>query len=260
MGNCRLLIAGAAVAACTGLRPLPPDRQPQSVVLRDVTIVDVVAGRLAPHMTVTVLESRIVGVGPAGSMPAPRDARVIEGDGRFLIPGLWDMHSHSLWDAATMPTFLSLYVTQGVTGIRDMGGNLAVLSAFRDSLTRGSPAWPRVVASGAVLDGPKPAQPDISIAVADAASAEAAVDSLARAGVNFVKVYTLLLRDAYSLWISRAPHGASTLHIVRERSIDRQAGGRTRQGRGDARPPLRPLSASGRISSRPFRRVERGDL
>ncbi len=107
------------------------------------------------------------------------------------------MHSHALWSAEAVGTFLPLYVANGVTGIRDMGGRLPILASVRDSWRWDDPLWPRVVAAGEVLDGPQPIQRDISIPVSDAVSARAAVDSLAHADVDFIKVYTLLPRDAY---------------------------------------------------------------
>lgn len=177
---------------------------PTAVVIRDVTLVDVVAGTLRPHMTVVVVGTRITDVGPATGIRAPRGARVIEGSGRFLIPGLWDMHSHSLWSAEAMQSFLPLYVAHGVTGIRDMGGRMSFLAAYRDSLRRGDPPWPRVIAAGEVIDGPEPVQADISIAVPDAASATAAVDSLARGGADFIKVYTMLSREDYDAVLAAA--------------------------------------------------------
>ena len=192
-----LLLAAATLAAFAGFRqPVPPDLQ-AAVVIREVTVIDVVSGALRPHTTVTVVGSRIAGVAPAGATDVLRGARVIDGSGRFLIPGLWDMHSHSLWSPEAMRTFLPVYVAHGVTGIRDMGGRLPVLAAFREALQREAPPWPRVIAAGEVLDGPEPVQADISIAVTDAASAAAAVDAQARAGVDFIKVYTLLSREAY---------------------------------------------------------------
>lgn len=186
------------LAVALGCDPAAPrTTTPTTVVIRDVTLVDVVAGTLRPHMTVVVVGTRITDVGPATGIRAPRGARVIEGSGRFLIPGLWDMHSHSLWSAEAMQSFLPRYVAHGVTGIRDMGGRMSFLAAYRDSLRRGDPPWPRVIAAGEVIDGPEPVQADISIAVSDAASATAAVDSLARGGADFIKVYTMLPREAY---------------------------------------------------------------
>ncbi len=124
-----LLLAAATLAACGGLRQPPQAAEPATVVIRGVTAIDVVSGTLRPQTAVTIVGTRIASVGPAGTTEVPRGARVIEGKGRYLIPGLWDMHSHSLWSPEVMRTFL--YVAQGVTGIRDMGGHLPVLVAYR---------------------------------------------------------------------------------------------------------------------------------
>lgn len=207
MSRIRVLLTAVALTACGGLRTVPLVEAPASLVIRDVTVVDVVSGQLEPHRTVVVMGAQISEVLSATAVVS-RGAQVIEGHGLFLMPGLWDMHSHSLWSPEAMQTFLPTYVAQGVTGIRDMGGQMSLLAAFRASFRasgdKGEPEWPRVVAAGEVLDGPEPVQADISIAVSDAASATAAVDSLARAGADFVKVYTLLPRDAYFAALSRA--------------------------------------------------------
>ncbi len=188
----------AALAACRA-----PDGE-AALAIRDVTVIDVVDGVARPAMSIVMRGSRIVQVGPADATPIPRGAQVIDGRGRFAIPGLWDMHSHSLWSDAAMRSFLPLYVIHGVTGIRDMGGTLATLDAYRDTMTRADPPWPRVVAAGMVLGGPQPIQPDIAIAVPDSSAAVAVVDSLARRHVDFIKVYTLLPRAAYDAAIAEA--------------------------------------------------------
>jgi imidazolonepropionase-like amidohydrolase len=85
-----------------------------------------------------------------------------------------------------------------------MGGQLSVLAAYRDAKKKYDPAWPRVVAAGVILDGPVPVQPDVSIAVADSSGAVDAVQMLSRAGVDFIKVYTMLPRDAYFAAVGEA--------------------------------------------------------
>jgi imidazolonepropionase-like amidohydrolase len=175
-----------------------------SVVIRGVTVVDVVAGRLLPDRTVTVAGDRIASVTRSTSSPLPPGARVVDGAGGFLIPGLWDMHGHALWSEEAMRTFLPLYVAHGVTGVRDMGGRLPVLASYRAAVDGDDPPWPRVIAAGEVLDGPEPVQADISIPVPDAASAAEAVRHLARSGADFVKVYTLLSREAWLATIAEA--------------------------------------------------------
>lgn len=201
-----VLFAAAAVSltACGGLPQAPTKASAEQVVIRDVTVVDVRSGALLPQRTVMVVGSRIAEVGPAVGTAVPKDARVIEGAGLFLIPGLWDMHSHSLWSMEAVRSFLPVYVAQGVTGIRDMGGRLDVLADYRAAMKQGHVPWPRVIAAGQVLDGPEPVQAEISIAVTDARSAIAAVDSLKVAGADFVKVYTLLGREAYFAAVDEA--------------------------------------------------------
>ncbi len=197
-------VAAVSLTGCVGVRLQLPSDEQAPVVIRDVTVVDVVSGKLRPHSHVIFVGSRITEVGPVAGTTVPPGARVIEGAGRFLIPGLWDMHSHSLWSPEAMRSFLPLYVAQGVTGIRDMGGRLDLLSDYRAAMRQGDVAWPRVVAAGMVLDGPDPVQADISIAVSDAPSAIAAVDSLKLAGADFIKVYTLMGREAYFAAVEHA--------------------------------------------------------
>ena len=97
------------------------------LVLQDVTVVDVETGRLRPNTTVVVEGDRIARLGPAGSVPTPTGADVVDGKGRFLIPGLWDMHVHLVfgdWLPGAKEIALPLFLANGVTGVRDMGGDL----------------------------------------------------------------------------------------------------------------------------------------
>jgi len=145
------------------------------VLIEDVTVIAVREARALPHRIVAISGTRITAVAPAGELRA--------GD----HPGA----------ALAVATFLPAYVANGVTGIRDMGGDLRILTAVRDSIRSGSPRFPRICAAGAVLDGPEPVDPSISIAVADSKGARPAVDSLRNAGADFLKVYTLLTRAGY---------------------------------------------------------------
>ncbi len=186
--------------------PLPAGKSwphAAAIVIHDVNVVDVVTGSLRSNSTVVIKDGRIAAVAAAAHVRTA-DARLIDGRGRYLIPGLWDMHSHSLWSPQVLRTFLPLYVANGVTGIRDMGGRLDLLATYREQANRGNPAYPRVIAAGPVLDGPKPVHAEISIAVADAADATRAVQELANAGVDFIKTYTLLPREAYFQVVAEA--------------------------------------------------------
>ncbi len=175
-----------------------------TIAIVDVTVVDPASGQAQPDMTVTVGGDRILDVGPKADVRVPGTTRVIDGRGKYLVPGLWDMHVHALWDPAVQETFLPLFVANGVTGIRDMGGPLEAALAGRAAVRSGQLIGPRIVAAGPILDGPEPVHPSISWPIGNAREARAAVDSLRWAGVDFIKVYTLLPRDAFFAVAERA--------------------------------------------------------
>src|SRR5262245_61539463 len=168
------------------------------LVLRDVTVVDVEGGRTQPGSTVVVEGDRIARVGPTPAVPVPRDARIVDGNGRFLIPGLWDMHVHTVfgdWFPGGKEIALPLFLANGVTGVRDMGGELEVLLQWRKEIAEGKLAGPRLVVSGPMLDGEKPRFPS-SIAVTTPEDGRRAVRELKQRGADFVKLQSLVSRDA----------------------------------------------------------------
>lgn len=90
------------------------------MAITDVTIVDIRGGRLVPAQSVIIFGGKIAAVGPAGSTAVPPGARIIDGRGRFIMPALWDMHTHVL---AISPLLdMPLYIAYGVTNVRDLQG------------------------------------------------------------------------------------------------------------------------------------------
>lgn len=177
--------------------------QDAPLAITHVTVVDVETGGRLPDRTVIVRSDRITAVGPSAEVAVPDGAVVVDGAGRFLIPGLWDMHAHVLnrWEW-TAP----LAVAFGVTGVRDManGGPLADVHRIREDVAAGRTVGPRVAAfAGPLVDG-EPAIFDEYLAVGTEAEVRAVVDSLADGGVGLIKVYTRLPRDLFLAIVARA--------------------------------------------------------
>src|SRR5262245_15216652 len=110
--------------ALLSVSPVPGQQpaQPASVALTNVTVVDVRTGRSRPGMTVVLAGGRIAAIGAGGAVP--RGTQSIDGSGKFLIPGLWDMHVHLAfgdWFPGAREISLPLFIANGVTGVRDMG-------------------------------------------------------------------------------------------------------------------------------------------
>jgi hypothetical protein len=138
-------------ASIQGIRPAEPPGRP--IAITSVTLIDTGRGRALPDRTVVVGDGRVGAVGPAWSVELPENAAVIEGRGKFLIPGLWDMHSHYGSTRDTPYTSMPLFLANGVTGVRDLcsnwyspDGSLASLEVFQ--------AWQAAVNEGRIL-GPR---------------------------------------------------------------------------------------------------------
>src|SRR5688500_17169304 len=88
----------------------------QSIVIEHVTLIDMIGSKPKADMTVVITRDRISAIGKSGKTRLPKNATVIDGTGKFLIPGLWDMHAHSDWSESGRKLFLPLEIANGVTG------------------------------------------------------------------------------------------------------------------------------------------------
>jgi imidazolonepropionase-like amidohydrolase len=189
-----------AVALAGTFAARAEDAPPGALAITGVTVIDATGVPARPGMTVVVTGDRITAVGKSGEVRVPEGARGVDGEGKYLIPGLWDMHVHT---AAS--SYLALYLANGVTGVRDMHAMDpdAVLGMRRQVQQGKEPGGPRIVAAGPLVDGPKPLVPAALVA-ADAEQGREVVRKLKGMGADFVKVYTKLPRDAYLAIVDEA--------------------------------------------------------
>ncbi len=181
----------------TTLLALPLLADARAVV--DVTVIDVVRGEALPHRTVLVDGEAIVAVGAVDDVEVPDGVEVIAGAGRFLMPGLSDMHVHY----SHAPTFGPLLVANGVTLVRDTGGYTDQMIALRRSLETWETFGPELICTGAIVDGPNPIWP-FSEACATPKDGLGAVKRLAEAGVDQIKVYSGLRPDVFRVIVEEA--------------------------------------------------------
>ena len=109
-----------AVAACLVVSGAAGAQSSSAVAFTNATVVDVRDGRRLADHTVVVEGTRIASVGPSASIRPPAGATVVDARGKFVIPGMWDMHVHFDEDALTRSLVLPLLVANGVTGVREM--------------------------------------------------------------------------------------------------------------------------------------------
>ncbi|MBI1849101.1 MAG: amidohydrolase family protein [Planctomycetes bacterium] len=189
---------GAAFAA-VALGPLvAAAASPRRLAIVGVTLVDG-TGRPPRHdVTLLVEDDRIARVGPRSEIAVPADARRIDGAGRFVVPGLFDMHVH-----LHNSNFYPLFLANGVTSVRDLGNYERTILFYRDEAERSRVPAPRLFIAGPILDGPTPAWAG-SLAIETPEQAHREVARLANEGMNVIKVYNGLSRDVLRAVIDEA--------------------------------------------------------
>src|SRR5437588_6249066 len=132
------------VATIPAQSPAQPEASSQArpLLLTGVTVIDATGGPAQPGMSVVIAAGRIAQLGKTGKVAAPDNARVVDAAGKFLIPGLWDMHVH-WYDEPSLP----LFTANGVTGVRVMCGFPLHLS-WRKKVSEGTLLGPRMVLAG----------------------------------------------------------------------------------------------------------------
>jgi imidazolonepropionase-like amidohydrolase len=184
-------------------RPAQQKTAATPIVITHVTVINPGTSSVLPNRTVVIIGDRIASVSDAEKFQTPKNARVIDATGKFLIPGLWDMHVHSAfgdWFPGGRDIILPLFIANGVIGVRDMGGDLPVLQQWLKEIADGRIIGPRMIISGPMLDGYLPdgkLRFPSSIPITTPASAAAAVDTLKAQGVDFIKVQSVISHDAY---------------------------------------------------------------
>ncbi|MEY2819501.1 MAG: hypothetical protein RL275_2964 [Chloroflexota bacterium] len=172
----------------------------KTCAITDVTVVDVEKGALIPNQTVLIMNNRVDKIGLQGEMPIPSDAQVVNGHGLYLIPGLVDAHVH-YFDA---PITGRVLIANGVLLVRDMGMPNEYILPLRDELNQGKILGPEMIATGYILDGDPPMIPQISMGIKTPEEAKMAVRKQADAGVDMIKVYSILEKDVFLAILAEA--------------------------------------------------------
>jgi hypothetical protein len=197
IGLAGLMLASVMLGPALGDSAVVRAHEPAAavpLVFDRVTVVDVEHGRLLREQRVVIVGNRIHTMGSVRTVRIPAGARVVDARGKYLIPGLWDMHTHS---EHSTDLFYPLFLANGVTGIRDAGSPVpldTLLMLRREILAGTRVGPPRQLLSGPAIDEGSPCgrgQEEEHICVADSADARHVVDSLKAAGADIIKTYDL---------------------------------------------------------------------
>jgi imidazolonepropionase-like amidohydrolase len=215
-----------------------------AIAITGATVIDGTGRAPIPDATIVIRAGRIAAVGPAADVAVPRGATRVDARGRFVIPGLWDAHVHL---ASLGRDGLATLVRYGITSVRDLGGDLDSVRTWRDAVEAGQIEGPRIHLTGPIIEDatwlakvsslPIPGLKDLiqgRIPVGTEAEAVAAADSIAKLGVEVLKVrnspplpaYRALLEEARLKGLLVAGHqpnpgvGLAGALAERQRSIE----------------------------------------
>jgi len=175
------------------------------IIIKNAQIVDVIEGTiLKSKKDILIQGDRIVEIRNHKEQTGSEGDEIIDGSGKYVIPGLWDMHAHpddpEMWrmdpDEAGRDQLMPLFVLHGVTGIRDMAGSMDVVKRWRAKIKSKELIGPEIIACGPLIDGPNPMW-DGSVGIADLSRVKPMVDSLKNSGADFLKIYSLLPDSIY---------------------------------------------------------------
>lgn len=195
----RYFAAGGAVSvlllmALTGVSASMTEADAGSMLVRNASLVNPETGEVAEDQCIWIADRRIDRISPCD--PGASAGLIVEARDKWIIPGLWDMHVHAVWDAAVIQPMFADFVAYGVVGIRDMGGTTEALARARQFLAHDDNVGPTLVAAGQIIDGAPPLQAMISVSATTYEEGVQAVARLDALGADFIKIYTLLGAEA----------------------------------------------------------------
>ena len=197
--NVALAVVAVALAPVTRASSPAQTSQTPSLALTRITVIDGTGSPPMGDMTVVITGDRITQVAKSATISLPRGVRTVDGAGKYVIPGLWDVHVHlSLVRASALP----LLVANGVTSVRDLGGYLTELDGWRTRITEGLLVGPRILRAGPIVNG-RTFGP-IQLLAANPDEARGVVRALKHVGVDFIKVHRALSRESYFAAIDEA--------------------------------------------------------
>ena len=180
------------------------------VLISGGTVIDVYSGKQSVK-DIVIQDDEIAFVGTVDMTELPQDIRKIDAAGKYIIPGLWDMHVHLTFYPELKERLPSLYIANGVTSVRDMGSQLDEVLEFREHLSQKDEIGPRIWLAGPIVDGSPRIfdgsdlfQPNIGMAVNSPKEAIAAVDYLAAKGVDLIKPYVGLSPETFFALVKQA--------------------------------------------------------
>jgi imidazolonepropionase-like amidohydrolase len=183
-----------------------------SLIITNITVIDAAQGK-REGQTIVVKDGIIREVGPSDKVTSSESGEIIDGTGKYIIPGLWDAHVHFTFIGGSGPAMMKLFTAYGISGVRDTGGKLDSVLYWRNYAEKMGNHAPMVKIAGPLLDGvptvyngSAPSRPPLGVGAMNPEEGIKLVDEMAAAKVDLLKAYEMLTPETFSAITERARH------------------------------------------------------
>ena len=181
------------------------DLYENAIIIDNITIIDPVGG--LQHKKSVIIEDNLIGkIYSSGDLNLSKKNKIIDGKGKFLIPGLWDSHVHFAYDTLFTSSMSGLFLAHGVTSVRDTGGEIDFVSEIKNKSIENMKTHVRVKMAGPLIDGKfnvydgsSSSFPPLSIQNKEEKQLEEQVLELIDKGVDFLKAYEMLTPEQFKI-------------------------------------------------------------
>lgn len=175
-----------------------------ALCIENITVIDPIDG-LKENQTIVIKDGKIHQVLPTKELPLSRDNSIIDGTGKYLIPGLWDAHVHFSFMEDLAPSMLDLFLVYGVTSVRDTGGDITFVNQWKQKSMDNPTGAPRVMVAGPLLDGlpnvydgSDPGHPPLSVGLGTVEDVQQQIQQLDSLEVDLLKAYEMLSPEQFA--------------------------------------------------------------
>jgi len=181
----------------------PGETFEEALCIQNITTVDATDG-VREAQTVIVKDGKILKIAPTAELNLSSANQIVDGTGKYLIPGLWDTHVHFAYLESLAPRMFDLFLLYGITSVRDTGGDIAFVKKWKDGALANPTGAPRVMIAGPLLDGlpnvydgSDAGHPPLSVGSGSVEALEKLVHRLDSLNVDFLKAYEMLTPEQF---------------------------------------------------------------
>jgi imidazolonepropionase-like amidohydrolase len=197
----KLLFLSLLLASCDNVEEYYED----AYCIENINIIDAKQG-LKENMTIIISKNEIIKIEKTSNFNLSKKNNIIDGSGKFLIPGLWDSHVHFAFEEELASSMFNLFMAYGITSVRDTGGEINFLKEWKNKSISDPNIYPRVKIAGPLIDGKYNVYngnsvyfPPLSVRTASVQETEAQVKELIKNGVDFLKAYEMLSPEQFKV-------------------------------------------------------------